>query len=66
MNVEEILAALVGFSSVVGTPNNAIVGWISSYAKAVGAEVSVLTGPEGDRANLFITVSVANQDVRFS
>lgn len=56
MNVEEILAALVGFPSVVGTPNSAIVGWISDYAKSVGAEVDVLTGPEGDRANLFITV----------
>lgn len=56
MNVEEILAALVGFPSVVGTPNSAIVGWISDYAKSVGAEVDVLTGSEGDRANLFITV----------
>ncbi len=56
MNVEEILAALIGFPSIVGTPNNAIVDWISAYAKASGAEVSVLPGPEGDRANLFITI----------
>ncbi|MBC8719622.1 acetylornithine deacetylase [Ochrobactrum sp. Marseille-Q0166] len=56
MNVEEILAALIGFPSVVGTPNNAIVGWISSYAKSAGADVSILLGPEGDRANLFITI----------
>ncbi|MDT6942135.1 acetylornithine deacetylase [Brucella pseudogrignonensis] len=56
MNVEEILAALIGFPSVVGTPNDAIVGWISSYAKSAGADVSVLPGPEGDRANLFITI----------
>ncbi len=47
MNEIEILAALVGFPSVVGTNNNAIVDWISSYAKSVGADVSVLTGPEG-------------------
>lgn len=56
MNVEEILAALIGFPSVVGTPNDAIVGWICSYAKSAGADVSVLPGPEGDRANLFITI----------
>jgi len=56
MNVEEILAALIGFPSVVGTPNDAIVGWISVYAKANGAHVDILPGPEGDRANLFITI----------
>ncbi|WP_343315855.1 acetylornithine deacetylase [Brucella sp. BE17] len=56
MNVEEILAALIGFPSVVGTANDAIVGWISHYAKTHGAEVNVLPGPEGNRANLFITI----------
>lgn len=56
MNVEEILAALTGFPSVVGTPNDAIVGWIADYARRTGAEVSVLPGPEGDRSNLLITV----------
>ena len=56
MNVEEILAALIGFPSVVGKPNDAIVGWISAYAKASGAQVDILPGPEGDRANLFITI----------
>lgn len=56
MNVEEILAALIGFPSVVGTANDPIVGWISAYAKAHGAEVHVLAGPERDRANLFITI----------
>lgn len=56
MNVEEILAALIGFPSVVGTANDPIVGWISAYAKAHGAQVDMLLGPEGDRANLFMTV----------
>lgn len=56
MKVEEILATLIGFPSVVGRPNDAIVDCISGYAKAAGAHVSTLPGPEGDRANLFITV----------
>jgi len=56
MNIEEILAALTGFPSVVGTPNGAIVGWIADYARRTGAEVSVLPGPEGDRSNLLITI----------
>lgn len=56
MNVEEILARLVAFPSVVGTPNGAIVDWIREYCEAAGAEVTVLTGPEGDRSNLFATI----------
>ncbi|HEV2900125.1 MAG TPA: acetylornithine deacetylase [Pseudaminobacter sp.] len=56
MNVEEILARLVAFPSVVGTPNGAIVDWIRGYCEAAGAEVTVLAGPEGDRSNLFATI----------
>ena len=56
MNVEEILATLIAFPSVVGTPNGEIVDWIRDYCQAAGAEVTVLPGPEGDRSNLFVTV----------
>ncbi|MCO4318970.1 acetylornithine deacetylase [Phyllobacterium sp. 21LDTY02-6] len=56
MQVEEILAKLIGFPSVVGSPNHAIADWIAAYARAAGAEVAVLPGPEGDRSNLFISV----------
>ena len=56
MDVEQILAKLVAFPSVVGTPNRAIVGWIADYCRAAGAEVTVLSGPEGDRSNLFATI----------
>ncbi|WP_353641820.1 acetylornithine deacetylase [Mesorhizobium sp. WSM2239] len=56
MNVEEILARLIAFPSVVGTPNGAIVDWISNYCRAAGADVTVLPGPEGDRSNLFATI----------
>ena len=49
--VEDILARLVAFPSVVGTPNTPIVDWIAGYCRSHGAAVRVLPGPEGDRAN---------------
>jgi acetylornithine deacetylase len=55
MTVEEILARLVAFPSVVGRPNGEIVDWIRTYAESCGAKVTVAMGPEGDRANLFAT-----------
>ena len=56
MDVEKILAKLIAFPSVVGTPNGPIVDWIRDYCRAAGAEVTVLAGPEGDRCNLFATI----------
>lgn len=61
MHVVEILEHLVGFPSVVGTPNHAIAGWIASWATRHGASVSTLTGPEGDRVNLFATIGPADR-----
>ncbi len=52
-DVQEILARLIGFPSVVGTPNAAIVSYVRDYLQAFGASVHVLPGPEGDRSNLF-------------
>lgn len=56
MNEHEILERLVAFPSVVGQPNGDIVGWVRDYAEKCGAQVTVTTGPEGDRANLFATI----------
>jgi acetylornithine deacetylase len=56
MNATEILEKLVSFDSVVGTPNGAIVEWISDYLAANGITAQVLAGPEGDRSNLFATL----------
>jgi acetylornithine deacetylase len=56
MQVVDILEKLIAFPSVVGMPNGAIVGWIKSYLAGCGIEAHVLTGPEGDRANLFATI----------
>ncbi|MNI02371.1 Acetylornithine deacetylase [compost metagenome] len=56
MRTYEILEKLVGFPSVVGTPNNDIVEWIAAYLSSFGIKSHVLAGPEGDRANLFATI----------
>jgi acetylornithine deacetylase len=56
MNAEDILHRLVAFPSVVGRPNGDIVTWIRAYAEGCGAAVTVLPGPEGDRANLLATL----------
>jgi acetylornithine deacetylase len=56
MMVEDLLARLIAFPSVVGTPNGAIVTWIAEYCRSHGATVVVLPGPEGDRCNLVATV----------
>ncbi len=61
MNAEEILAKLVAFPSVVGTPNGAIVDWIAGYCRDAGAEVTILPGPEGDRSNLFASIGPRQQ-----
>ncbi|MET0258830.1 MAG: acetylornithine deacetylase [Methylobacterium sp.] len=58
--VEDILAWLVACPSVVGTPNEAITGRIAGYCRDQGARVSLLPGPEGDRANLFATIGPAD------
>jgi acetylornithine deacetylase len=55
----QILDRLVAFPSVVGSPNGEIVSWIRDYLEGHGAQVSILPGPEGDRANLFATFGPA-------
>jgi len=61
MRIYEILEKLVGFPSVVGTPNNDIVEWIAAYLSSFGIKSHVLAGPEGDRANLFATIGPADR-----
>lgn len=56
MDVIEILRRLIAFPSVVGSPNGEIVAWIATYLESHGAKVTLLPGPEGDRANLFATL----------
>ncbi|WP_425989097.1 acetylornithine deacetylase [Ensifer sp. R-19] len=56
MQAVEILEKLVGFPSVVSTPNSDIVAWIRGYLQNHGIAVTLLPGPEGDRSNLFATI----------
>ena len=61
MNATDILTVLVGFPSVVGTPNAEIVKWVRSYLESFGITVHVIPGPEGDRANLFATIGPSDK-----
>jgi acetylornithine deacetylase len=56
MQVVDILSALISHRSVVGTDNGDIVAWVRAYLERHGAEVTILPGPEGNRANLFATL----------
>ena len=61
MTVEDILARLIAVPSVVGRPNAAIVDLVADLLDGTGARVTVLPGPEGDRANLFATLGPADR-----
>lgn len=56
MSPETILAQLVSFPSVVGTPNGPIVEFVRDYFSGHSVPATVLPGPEGDRSNLFATI----------
>ena len=49
MRAAEILERLVGFPSVVGTPNTALMDYVAQYLLEHGAWGTRLIGPEGDR-----------------
>ncbi|MCF3642474.1 acetylornithine deacetylase [Rhizobium sp. TRM95111] len=61
MDAADILKELVGFRSVVGTANGAIVDWIARYLGSLGIAVHVRPGPEGDRSNLFASIGSADK-----
>ncbi len=56
LNAETLLQRMVGFETVVGRSNLDLLGFVADYLEGQGARVHVLTGPEGDRANLFATI----------
>jgi len=53
---EELLAGLVGFKSVSGTPNGAIVSYIKEYLEGLGIAVMLDAHADGQRLNLFATI----------
>ncbi|WP_424987660.1 acetylornithine deacetylase [Microbulbifer sp. S227A] len=61
MTAEQILEQLVGHRTVVGSSNLALVAVIAEYLEGHGARVKLMTGPEGDRANLFATIGDASR-----
>ncbi|MCY6379375.1 acetylornithine deacetylase [Hoeflea prorocentri] len=60
LNPLRILERLVSFRSIVGRSNLDIVEWVREFANSHGADVSIVPGPEGDRANLFISIGPRN------
>lgn len=60
MDVEDMLSALVGFPSVVGTSNQDIADFIRDFLTENGVETQIIPGPEGDRVNLFATIGPAD------
>lgn len=61
MTPEKLLETLVGFPSVVGSPNDAIIDFVRDYLAGHGITAFVLPGPEGDRANLFASIGPAER-----
>lgn len=58
---QDLLERLVGFRSIVGTPNGPIVDFVRDYLRGHGIAAQVLPGPEGDRANLLATIGDASR-----
>lgn len=56
LTAEDLLERLVAHKTVVRQPNLDLIGWVADYLENLGVTVHVLTGPEGDRANLFATL----------
>lgn len=56
MSVRAILADLVAFPCRPGQPNGRIVDHVRDRLAQAGIDATVLTRPEGDRANLFATI----------
>lgn len=61
MTPENILASLVGFPTVVGTPNGNLLDFVRGWLAEHGISCRILPGPEGDRANLFATIGDASR-----
>lgn len=56
MHPEKILEMLVGFPSVVGTSNAAVIDFIRQYLSKHGVTAQIISGPEQDRFNLFASI----------
>lgn len=56
MTPQAILAELVACADLPGTANQRIAACVQHHLRRNGVEPTVLTGPEGDRVNIFATI----------
>lgn len=56
MQPDQMLTSLVGFPTVVGTSNAALVDFIRHYLAKYSVTAQIIAGPESDRFNLFATI----------
>jgi acetylornithine deacetylase len=56
-----LLERLVAFPSIAGQPTAPIAEFVMAVAQSVGARVTILPGPEGDRVNLFASIGPVDQ-----
>ncbi len=56
MTPQAVLADLVGLGDLPGAPNARMAGYVQAYLARLGVDCAVLTGPEGDRVNLFASI----------
>lgn len=61
MHVETILAELVAIPELPGASNAGMSACVQRHLAAAGAEVTVMTGPEGDRDNIFASLGPVDQ-----
>ncbi|MEO9777910.1 MAG: acetylornithine deacetylase [Sedimentitalea sp.] len=57
----QMLEKLVGFPTVVGTSNEALMDFVANYLTAHNVPHVLLRGPEGDRLNLIATIGDATK-----
>lgn len=56
MTSQAILADLIACGDLPGTSNARIAACVQDHLRRAGVEATVLTGPEGDRVNIFATI----------
>ena len=56
MQPDQMLTSLVGFPTVVGTSNSALIDFIRRYLAKYDVTAQIIAGPESDRFNLFATI----------
>lgn len=56
MNTQSILRDLIAFESVSANSNRALIDYCANLLKEVGAEITIIEDPTGQKANLYATI----------